>query len=128
MEMCTTLMLRLAPCRSDQIKTDGSIQQIVMDLLTRESETLALLQESILLLPNSLAVKEIPDPPTSLRATHKLELVMKYALAEVKILICLTKPLDFTILTPALLPNASILDLVEVEENTSLVDRGVNIS
>jgi len=93
-----------------------------MDLLTRESEKLALLQESILLLPNSLAVKEFPDPPTSLRATHKLELLMKYALAEVKVLVSLAKPLDFTILTPTLLPNASILDLVEVEENTSLVD------
>ena len=47
---------------------------------------------------------------------------MKYALAEVKILVSLTKPLDFTILTPALLPNASILGLVEVESNTRLVD------
>jgi len=47
---------------------------------------------------------------------------MKYALAEVKILVSLTKPLDFNILTPALLPNASMLRLVEVEENTSLVD------
>ena len=94
-----------------------------MDLLTRESEKLALLQERILLLPNSLAVKAVPDQAqTSLQATHKLELLMKYALAEVKILVSLTKPLDFTILTPALLPNASILGLVEVESNTRLVD------
>ena len=94
-----------------------------MDLLTRESEKLALLQERILLLPNSLAVKAVPDQAqTSLQATLKLELLMKYALAEVKILVSLTKPLDFTILTPALLPNASILGLVEVESNTRLVD------
>ena len=68
----------------------------MMNLLARESEKLALLQESILLLPNSLIVKELPDPPISLRATPQLELFMKYAQAEVKILVSLTKPLDFT--------------------------------
>jgi len=93
-----------------------------MDLIARESEKLALLQSSILLLPNSLTIKEFPNPSTSLRATHQLELLMRYALAEVKILVSLTQPLDFTILTPALLPNASMLGLVEVEDNTSLVD------
>ena len=93
-----------------------------MDLIARESEKLALLQSSILLLPNSLTIKEFPDPPTSLRATHQLELLMKYALAEVKILVSLTKPLDFTILTPALLPTVSMLGIVEVEDNTSLKD------
>ena len=93
-----------------------------MNLLARESEKLALLQESIMLLPNSLIVKELPDPPKSLRATPQLELFMKYAQAEVKILVSLTKPLDFTILTPALFPTASILGFVEVEDNTSLVD------
>ena len=46
----------------------------IMDLLARESEKLALLQETILLLPNSLTVKEFPDRLTSLRATHHLEL------------------------------------------------------
>jgi len=94
----------------------------MMNLLDRESAKLTLLQESILLLPNSLTVKDFPDPPISLRATPQLELVMKYALAEVKVLVSLTKPLDFNILTPALLPYASMLGLVEVEENTSLVD------
>ena len=74
-----------------------------MNLLDRESAKLTLLQESILLLPNSLTVKDFPDPPISLRATPQLELVMKYALAEVKVLVSLTKPLDFNILTPALL-------------------------
>ena len=39
-----------------------------------------------------------------------------------KILVSLTKPLDLTILTPALFPTASILNFVEVEDNTSLVD------
>jgi hypothetical protein len=81
-----------------------------------------LLQESILLLPNSLQVKEYPDPPSSLRATPRLELLMKYALAEVKILVSLTKPLDFNILTPTLLPISSILDFVEVDDSTRLVD------
>ena len=77
-----------------------------MDILTRDSQKLALLKEDIMLLPNSLKVQDfLPDPPLSMRATHQLELVMKYALAEVK-------PLDFTILPPALLPTASILDLV----------------
>ena len=99
---------------ADQIKTAK-----VMDLLARESEKLALLRESITLLPNSLTVKE---SPTSLRATPQLELLVKYALAEVKILVSLTKPLDFTILTPALLPIASMLGSVEVEDTTSLVD------
>ena len=94
-----------------------------MDLLARESEKLALLQETILLLPNSLTVKEFPDRLTSLRATHHLELCLKYALAaEVKILVTLAKPLDFTILTPDLLPAASMLGIVEVEDDTSLVD------
>ena len=51
-----------------------------------ESEKLALLQADILLLPNSLTIKEIPNPSASLRATHQLELDMKYALADVKIL------------------------------------------
>jgi len=95
----------------------------MMDLLARESEKLALLQTSILLLPNSLSVKEFPNRPTSLRATHQLELCLKYALAaEVKILVTLTKPLDFTVLTPDLLPAATMLGIVEVEDNTSLVD------
>ena len=94
-----------------------------MDLLARESEKLALLQETILLLPNSLTVKEFPARLTSLRATHHLELCLKYALAaEVKILVTLAKPLDFTILTPDLLPAASMLGIVEVEDGTSLVD------
>ena len=44
----------------------------MMDLLARESEKLALLQTSILLLPNSLSVKEFPNRPTSLRATQLL--------------------------------------------------------
>ena len=70
-----------------------------MDLVSRESEKLALLQADILLLPNSLSVKEIPNPATSVRATHRLEMDMKYALAEVKALVTLGKPLDFTILT-----------------------------
>ena len=84
-----------------------------MDILTRDSQKLALQKENIMLLPNSLKVQDfLPDPPLSMRATHQLELVMKYALAEVKVLISLTKPLDFTILTPALLPTTSILDLV----------------
>lgn len=94
-----------------------------MDLLARESEKLALLQASILLLPNSLTVKEFPSLATSLRATHHLELCLRYALAaEVKILVTLAKPLDFTVLTPDLLPAASMLGIVEVEDNTSLVD------
>ena len=72
----------------------------MMDLLVRETAKLALLQTRILLLPNSLSVKEFPNRPTSLRATHQLELCLKYALAaEVKILVTLTKPLDFTVLT-----------------------------
>ena len=96
---------------------------LMMDLLARESEKLALLQASILLLPNSLTVKELPNHPTSPRATHHLELCLKYALAaEVKILVTLAKPLDFTILTPDLLPAASMLGIVEVEDGTSLVD------
>lgn len=95
----------------------------MMDLLARESEKLALLQASILLLPNSLTVKELPNHPTSPRATHHLELCLKYALAaEVKILVTLAKPLDFTILTPDLLLAASMLGIVEVEDDTSLVD------
>ena len=95
----------------------------MMDLLARESEKLALLQASILLLPNSLAVKEFPSLATSLRATHHLELCLRYALAaEVKILVTLAKSLDFTVLTPDLLPAASMLGIVEVEDNTSLVD------
>ena len=53
----------------------------IMDLLARESEKLALLQETILLLPNSLTVKEFPDRLTSLWATHLLELCLTYALA-----------------------------------------------
>ena len=93
-----------------------------MNLLARETQKLALLQENVLLLPNSLSLKDFPDPPISLRATPQVELVMKYALAEVKILVSFTKPLDFNILTPALLPNSSMLGLVEVEEDTSLVD------
>ena len=73
-----------------------------MDILTRDSQKLALLKEDIMLLPNSLKVQDfLPDPPLSMRATHQLELVMKYALAEVKVLISLTKPPDFTILTSA---------------------------
>ena len=96
---------------------------IRMDLLARESEKLALLQETILLLPNSLTVKEFPDRLTSLWATHLLELCLTYALAaEVKILVTLAKPLDFTVLTPNHLPAASMLGIVEVEDDTSLVD------
>ena len=95
----------------------------MMDMVARESEKLALLQASILLLPNSLTVKEFPSLATSLRATHHLELCLRYALAaEVKILVTLAKPLDFTVLTPDLLPAASMLGIVEVEDNTSLVD------
>ena len=95
----------------------------IMDLLARESEKLALLQETILLLPNSLTVKEFPDRLTSLWATHLLELCLTYALAaEVKILVTLAKPLDFTVLTPNHLPAASMLGIVEVEDDTSLVD------
>ena len=71
-----------------------------MNLLARETQKLALLQENVLLLPNSLSLKDFPDPPISLRATPQVELVMKYALAEVKILVSFTKPLDFNILTP----------------------------
>ena len=93
-----------------------------MDVLARESEKLALLQANILLLPGSLNFKEFPSSPTSLGATHQLELSLKYALEEVKILVTLAKPLDFTILTPDLLPVASLLGIVEIEDDTSLVD------
>ena len=39
-----------------------------------------------------------------------------------KILVTLAKPLDFTVLTPDLLPAATMLGIVEVKDNTSLVD------
>ena len=89
-----------------------------------EPEKLALLQADILLLPNSLTIKEIPNPSASLRATHQLELDMKYALADVKVLVTQGKPLDFTILShpPALLPISAMLDHVEIEDSTSLVN------
>ena len=99
-----------------------SEQQLGMDLVSRETQKLALLQADILLLPNSLSVKEIPNPATSVRATHRLEMDMKYALAEVKVLVTLAKPLDFTILTPSLLPIPTMLELVKIEDDTSLVD------
>ena len=39
-----------------------------------------------------------------------------------KILVTLAKPLDFTVLTPNLLPAATMLGIVEVEDDTKLVD------
>ena len=97
-----------------------------MDLVTRESEKLALLQANILLLPNSLSFKEFPapgsDPIASLRATHRLELSLKYALAEAKVLVTLSKPLDFLILTPKLFPADVMNGLVKIDENTRLVE------
>ena len=97
-----------------------------MDLVTRESEKLALLQANILLLPNSLSFKEFPapgsDPIASLRATHRLELSLKYALVEAKVLVTLSKPLDFLILTPKLFPADVMNGLVKIDENTRLVE------
>ena len=88
-----------------------------------ESEKLALLQADILLLPNSLTIK---DPLQLLCEPHtnSLELDMKYALADVKVLVTQGKPLDFTILShpPALLPISAMLDHVEIEDSTSLVN------
>ena len=97
-----------------------------MDLVTRESEKLALLQANILLLPNSLSFKEFPapgsDPIASVRATHRLELSLNYALAEAKVLVTLSKPLDFLILTPNLFPADVMNGLVKIGDNTRIVD------
>ena len=89
-----------------------------------EPEKLALLQADILLLPNSLIIKETPNPSASLRATHQLELDMKYALADVKVLVTQGKLLDFTILAhpPSPLPISAMLDHIVIEESTSLVN------
>ena len=82
-----------------------------MDVLAYNSEKFALLQADILLLPNSLTVKELPDhfasllrqknkhtsaieKPMQQMKTSQMELCLKYALAEVKILVTLTKPLE----------------------------------
>ena len=97
-----------------------------MDIITRESEKLALLQANILLLPNSLSLKEFPaagsDTVASLRATHRLELSLNYALVEAKVLVTLSKPLDFLILTPKLFPADVMNGLVKIDDNTCLVE------
>ena len=97
-----------------------------MDLVTRESEKLALLQANILLLPNSLSFKEFPapgsEPSASLRATHRLEISLKYALVEAKVLVTLSKPLDFLVLTPKLFPADVMNGLVKIDDSTGLVE------
>ena len=88
-----------------------------MNRVEREREKVSLLQSSsLLLLPNSVTMSDQPSP--SPQAPHRTILSLTFAEAELRLLVTLSRPLDFTILTPALLPMAS---LGELEEHHSLV-------
>merc|ERR1719495_2214586 len=58
----------------------------------------------------------------SLRATQRLEISLNYALAEARVLVTLSKPLDFLILTPKLFPADVMNGLVKIDDNTRLVE------
>ena len=54
--------------------------------------------------------------------TNQLELCLKILVSGQDFGVSLTKPLAFKIRTPVLLPTASMLGIVEIDYNTSLVD------
>jgi len=81
-----------------------------MDILAREKAMLEVRQSSTLvLLPNSIAIRPYPTDSEQLTnphplATHRVTLDIQYATTTLSVLVTLEQPLDFVITTPLLLP------------------------
>ena len=94
-----------------------------MNRVEREREKVSLLQSSsLLLLPNSVTMTDLPS--ASPQAPHRTLLSLTFAEAELRLLVTFRRPLDFTLLSPALLPMASLGELEEVLETVWIEVQG----